>query len=146
MKRLSLLAAVLLIAACSSSSSGQKGDVADIAIDQTAGPSELNYPSGPIDVKYEIHITNRLATPVTLRRITFRTANPPGGAYTLVAREYTFNIPIAPNEEKVVEQWVHATGYGVSMRDREPVTVHGVAYFDTPDGIKNQIFNQELQQ
>src|ERR1041385_5975166 len=110
MKRLPLLALLLLVAACSSSSS-QKASVADIAIDQTAGPAELGYPAAPMDVKYEIHITNRLNVPITLKRITFRTANPPGGAYTLVPREYTFNIPLAPAQETVVEQWLHAMGY-----------------------------------
>jgi len=32
------------------------------------------------------------------------------------------------------------------MRDREPVTLKGTAYFETPQGIYNQILNQEIQQ
>ena len=147
--KVAAVAAVLFLAACSSAPQGSKANISapDFYIEQTFGPGDVGYPDASIDVKYAIRIRNRSTIPMTLKRVNLHTVNPSGGAYTLTApHEHSFNVEIPPNGEKLVELWVHARSYGVSMRDREPVTVHGVAYFDTPAGVKNQIFNQELQQ
>ena len=46
-----------------------------------------------------------------------------------------------------MEFWVKAYGYGRSMRDTEPVTIRGVAYFRTLAGqYINEPFVRELQQ
>ena len=148
MKSLAVFAA-LFLAACSSTPQGPKADVAapEFEIEQTFGPGDVGYPDGPLDVKYELRIHNRSTVPMTLKRLSLRTVNPAGGAYTLTPPlEHTFNVPIPPNGEKTVELWAHARSYGVSMRDREPVTLKGVAYFDTPQGYVNQPIIQELQQ
>ena len=148
MKQLAV-AAIVLLAACSSAPSGPKANIPapDFDIEQTFGPGDLGYPDGPLDVKYQLHIVNNATIPITLKRVNLHTVNPPGGAYTLTPPlEHPFNEPIPAKGEKTVEMWAHAQGYGVSMRDREPVTVKGVAYFDTEQGIYNQILNQELQQ
>jgi len=148
MKSLAVFAA-LFLAACSSTPQGPKADVAapEFEIEQTFGPGDVGYPDGPLDVKYELRIHNRSTVPMTLKRLSLRTVNPAGGAYTLTPPlEHTFNVAIPPNGEKTVELWVHARSYGVSMRDREPITLKGVAYFDTPQGYVNQPIIQELQQ
>jgi hypothetical protein len=149
MKRLSFLLALVLLAACSSASQGPKANLPEPGFDmeQTFGPGDVGYPDGPIDVKYEIRITNASAVPITLKRINLHTVNPPGGAYTLTQPlEHPFEIVIPPNGEKTVELNAHARSYGVSMRDREPVTVKGIAYYQTPEGYINQAINQEIQQ
>jgi hypothetical protein len=149
MKRLAFAAALLVVSACGSTQSqGPKAKIPEpaFAIDQVVGPGELNFPNGPIDVRYDLEIGNRATEPITFRRIRVRTVNPPGGAYTLEPREYTFNVTIPPNQKTVVTLWAKATGYGVSMRDHEPVTVRAIIYYDTPHGYYNQIFNQELPQ
>jgi hypothetical protein len=148
MKHLALLAA-LFLAACSSTPQGPQANVAapEFEIEQTFGPGDVGYPDGPLDVKYELRIRNRSTVPMTFKRLSLRTVNPAGGPYTLTQPlEHTFNVPIPPNGEKTVELWAHARSYGVSMRDREPVTLKGVAYFDTPQGYINQPIIQELQQ
>lgn len=148
MKHLAVLAAILL-AACSSTPQGPKANIAapDVDIDQTFGPSDVGYPDGPIDVKYVLSIRNNATVPITLVRVNLHTVNPPGGAYTLTPPlEHPFKVEIPPSGEKSVEMWAHARSYGVSMRDREPVTLKGIAYFNTPQGYYNQILNQELQQ
>src|SRR5215831_1511956 len=148
MKYLAVLAAIVL-AACSSAQSGSTANITvpDLELEQTFGPGNLGFPDAPIDVKYAIRITNHASVPVTLKRINLHTVNPPGGAYTLSAPlVHPFSVEIPPNGEKTIELWAHAQGYGVSMRDREPVTVKGVAYFDTPQGYYNLPINQELQQ
>jgi hypothetical protein len=147
MKRFALLAA-LLLAACSSSQ-GPKANIPEpqLEIEQTFGPGDLGYPDAPFDVKYEVRVVNRAAVPITLKRVNLHTVNPPGGAYTLTAPLiHPFEVTIPPTGEKTVELWAHAQGYGVSMRDREPVTIKGVAYFQTPQGYINLPISQELQQ
>ncbi len=148
MKYLAALAAIVL-AACSSAQTGSTATITapDLELEQTFGPGNVGYPDAPIDVKYAIRMTNHAAIPITLKRINLHTVNPPGGAYTLSPPlVHPFNIEIPPNGEKTVEMWAHAQGYGVSMRDREPVTVKGVAYFETAQGYYNLPINQELQQ
>lgn len=142
-------AAVVLLAACSSTPQGPKANIPEpgLEIEQTFGPGDLGYPDGPLDVKYELRITNPSTVPITFKRLNLHTVNPPGGAYTLTPPlEHVFNVTVPPSGEKTVEMWAHARGYGVSMRDREPVTVKGIAYFDTAQGYINKAVNEELQQ
>src|SRR6266498_3490910 len=124
MKRFAVAAAILLAAACASTPKGPKANIPapDIDVEQTFGPGEAGYPDGPLEVKYEIRIVNKATMPITLKRLNLHTVNPPGGAYTLNPPfEHSFNITIPPASEQVVTLWAHATGYGVSIRDREPV-------------------------
>ena len=149
MKRLAFFAALLLAACSSASSQGPKANIAEptVDIEQTFGPGDVGYPDAPIDVKYQLRIRNNAAVPITLKRINLHTVNPPGGAYTLTPPlQHPFSVTIPPNGEQTVQLWAHAQSYGVSMRDREPVTVKGVAYYQTPQGYLNQAINQELQQ
>lgn len=148
---LSLLA-TLVFAACSSSSSqvssGPRGDFTEpnVEIRQVVGPAELGYPQGPIEVQYEFEIKNNASVPVTLRRVRVSTVNPIGGAYRLVARDYYMSKAIAPNTVEVVQVWARGYGFGRGPRDTEPVTLKGVAYFDTPTGYYNFPFMREMGQ
>lgn len=150
MKSAAVLLALVFVAACSSSTpQGPNANISapDLEVEQTFGPGDLGFPDAPIDVKYQLRIQNRSTIPMTLKRLNLHTVNPPGGAYTLVQPlEHVFNIEVPPGGEKTTEFWVHARSYGVSMRDREPVTIKGVAYFDTPQGYYNLPVNQEIQQ
>lgn len=145
-----VLAAALLLAACSAATSGPKANVAQpqFAIEQLFGPAEAGYPVGPLEVQYRIEIANRADVALRLERITISTVNPEGGAYTLVApHDYHFTKEIPSRSTDTVEFWAKAYGYGRSMRDTEPVTIKGVAYFRTPAGeYLNQPFVRELMQ
>jgi hypothetical protein len=144
--------AFILLAACSSSapqSAGPKADIPEpqIGIEQVYGPSDAGFPYGAFEVKYRLEIQNRADVPLTLKRITISTSNPEGGAYSLVApRDYYFNKIIPAKSVETAEFWAHAYGYGRSMRDTEPVTVKGVAYFQSPTGYVNQVFIREIGQ
>ena len=146
------LAAALLLAACSSSSvsSGPKANVPapQFAIEQVFGPAQANFPEGPYEVQYRIEIQNRADVALRLEKLTISTVNPEGGAYTLTApHDYHFTKEIPSKSTDVVEFWAKAYGYGRSMRDTEPVTIKGVAYFRTPAGeYVNQPFVRELMQ
>src|SRR5689334_13134458 len=142
----------VLVAACSSSSApgGPKANVPQpqFRIDQVFGPAEANFPEGPYEVKYRLEIANRADVALRLEKLTISTVNPEGGAYTLTApHDYYFKNEIPSKSTDDVEFWAKAYGYGRSMRDTEPVTVKGVAYFRTPAGeYVNQPFMRELQQ
>jgi hypothetical protein len=145
------LASVVLLAACvSSAPQGPKANVPQpqFAIEQVFGPAEANYPVGPYEVQYRIEIANRADVALRLERMTIATVNPQGGAYTLTApHDYYFKKEIPSKSSDVVEFWAKAYGYGTSMRDTEPVTIRGVAYFRTPTGeYLNEPFVRELPQ
>ena len=149
-----LLALLFFLAACSSSSpqsgAATKAKVAqpDFAIEQLFGPADANFPFGPFEVQYRFEIANKADVPLTLKRITISTINPQGGAYTLLTpNDYYFNKSIPARSTEPVEFWAKAYGYGRSMRDTEPVTIKGVAYFETAGGgYLNQVFIRELAQ
>jgi hypothetical protein len=147
-----LLASALLLAACSTTTPQDTGPKANVAqpqftIDQTYGPVEANHPYGAFEVKYRFEVVNRADVPLTLKRITISTINPEGGAYTLTApQDYYFNRVIPAQSSDAIEFWARAYAYGRSMRDTEPVTIRGVAYFQSPSGYVNQVFVRELGQ
>jgi hypothetical protein len=146
------VAFALLVASCSSSApqaAGPRAEVPapEIGIEQLYGPSNAGYPYGNFEVKYEFQIHNRADVPLTLKRITISTSNPEGGSYSLVPpRDYYFNRSIPPNWVEAVEFWARAFGYGPGIRDTEPLTVKGVAYFQSPSGYVNQVFVREVEQ
>ena len=147
--RPALPALLLLLAACASSPSGPKANIPapEFAIDQVTGPAEAGFPYGPFEVQYRLDVANHADVPLTLKRITISTANPEGGAYILTSpHDYYFNKTIAAKSTDAVEFWAKAYGYGPSPRDTEPVTIKGVAYFDSPAGYVNQVYVRELNQ
>src|SRR5213080_3217805 len=90
------LAAIFLLAACSSStqSNGPKANLPqpEFGIEQLRGPADVAFPVGPFEVQYRFEIANRADVALTLKRITIITVNPEGGAYSLTApHDYYFN-------------------------------------------------------
>src|SRR5438034_7523568 len=145
------LAAIFLLAACSSStqSNAPKANLPQpqFGIEQLVGPAEASYPYGPFEVQYRFAIANRADVPLTLKRITISPVNPAGGAYTLRSpHDYYFNKEIAARSMDAIELWARAYGYGQSPRDTEPVTIKGVAYFQAPSGYVTEVFVRELPQ
>ena len=147
------LVALLVVAACSSSTPRSSGPQAKVpqpqfSIDQIFGPADANFPTSPFEVQYRMEIANKADVSLTLKRITLNTVNPEGGAYSLTApHDYYFNKEIPANSADAIEFWVKAYGYGRSMRDSEPVTIRGVAYFQASSGgYLNAVFIRELQQ
>ncbi len=147
MKRGTLL--FLLFAACATTKPNQpKVNIPEpgIGIEQVVGPGDLGFPYGPIEVKYNFAVQNNAPISITLIRIDIQSDNPAGGAYTLRRNFYNFHQEIPPNSVGVVTFWAKAMSWGRSMRDTEPVTVRGVAYFQTANGTTQKIFIRELSQ
>lgn len=148
-----LIAAALVLAACSSSAPAtpqQKANVPDpdFEIRQIVGPREQNADEGPLEVKYRLDIGNRADVTITLARVELFTVNPPGGAYTLDLqhRTYYFRKAIDPHQTASIEFWAKAIAYGAGPRENEPVTVRGTLYFESPNGYLRHVFVKELSQ
>jgi len=151
MKRFALLA-LFVIAACSSGAPKQAGPKASIpepelSLEQVHGPAQENYAGGRTEIKYELTVSNKADVPMTLRRLTLRSVNPAGGAYSLIGPfDHYFNQTVPPHGEAIVLFWSKAVFYGRSPREAEPVTVQGTAYFETPAGYVNKVFVADLSQ
>lgn len=147
MKRLPLLLLVLAAVACSSGKS-QRAEIIrpEIDIRQLVGPSDLAYPRGIMEIQYEVRVANRSSEPITLRRIDVQSVGT--GAYTLRREFFPFNEVIQPDQYKTVTFWVKAWARGrvAGAGSNEPVTVRGIASFESPVGEFNQIFQRDLSQ
>jgi hypothetical protein len=138
---------LLLLASCATSKQ-PKANVPEpgIGLEQIVGPAQLGYPYGPIEVKYNFAVQNNAAEPITLLRVDIQTINPAGGAYSLRHEFYNFRQSIPPNSIGVVTFWARAFSWGRGLREAEPVTVRGVAYFESAKGMFQKIFIREISQ
>ena len=149
MKRLLLLLLLvaLLFAGCASSKQPRtKIPEPGLGIEQVVGPADLGYPYGPIEVKYNFAVQNNAAEPITLIRVDIQSINPAGGAYTLRRDFHNFRQTIQPNSVGVVSFWAKAFSWGRGLRESEPVSVRGVAYFESATGTFQKVFIRELSQ
>lgn len=144
-KTVALLLLSLTVAACASSSN-PKIPEPGVGIEQVVGPAELNYPYGPIEVKYNLGIQNNAPFPITLTRIDVATTDPAGGSYALRRDFYSFKETIPANSTRVIPFWAKAFAFGRTMRNTEPVTFRAIVYFNTPQGTYQKVFIRELSQ
>jgi len=141
------LAALLVLAGCASSAqSSGDADKLQIQLAQfdTPGASNLYYFAGPINVRYQLSITNPTSDTYTLRRIELRTTSP--GAYSLHTPPSSITAVIPPGKTTVVNLSAWARSSGSYLRAEEPVTIQGTAYLDGPHGPFAKIFTQMLTQ
>ena len=134
----------LLIIGCSSSSKPGGMIRPEIEIEQAVGPGDVGYPRGIIEVQFAMKISNRSAQPVTLRRIEIQSVG--GGGYTLRHETQVFNKTIEPDHFDTVKFWVRALAKGDTPAANEPVTIRGVAQFDSPAGSMQQFFLKNISQ
>ncbi|HYM61493.1 MAG TPA: hypothetical protein VEZ11_11450 [Thermoanaerobaculia bacterium] len=148
MKRaLPVLFASLATVACSSGAPrAQKVEIIqpELVFRQSVGPSDLNYPRGFLEVKYDVQVANRSAEPITVRRIEIQ--SDASGAYVIRKDRFLFDQKIDPDHFAVVSFWVRGLARGDSARGTAPVTIRGVVYFDSPVGAFHQFFIRELSQ
>lgn len=115
-------------------------------MEQEVGPRELNYPYGPIDIKFNLGVRNNAQIPITLIRVDLASLNPAGGAYSLRRDFHNVRETIPPNSERVVSFWAKGFSFGRGIRENEPITVRGIAYFESPSGTFQKIFIRDLSQ
>ncbi len=142
-----LIIVAAFFAACASSKNpAAKIPEPGIGIEQVVGPADLGYPYGPIEVKYNFAVQNNASHEITLIRIDIQSINPAGGAYSLRREFHNFRQTIPANSIGVVSFWARAFGWGRGARETEPVSIRGVAYFESPKGTFQQVFIRELSQ
>ncbi|MDQ6800808.1 MAG: hypothetical protein M3041_08225 [Acidobacteriota bacterium] len=144
-----LLLTTALFTSCASSQqadSKPKHPEPAIGLEQAVGPAQLGYPYGPIEIKYDMAIQNNSAETITLVRVNLQSINPGGGAYSLRRDFYNFKQAIPPNSIGVVSFWAKAFSWGRGPREAEPVSVRGIAYFESAAGSFQKVFIRELSQ
>src|SRR5215212_6766168 len=93
MRRLAL-ASVLLLAACSSNPSKDAPPIGvDLALVNT--PANILYFAGPVNLQFEVTLTNPTDQTVTLRRLDLRTFG--GGSFVMRATGTPFHVEVKPH-------------------------------------------------
>src|SRR4051794_37650123 len=109
MKAASILAALLIVSGCASSSNTQNQLATKVQLElgQVGSFNNSYYFAGPVSIQYQLGIANNTGVPVTLRRLQLRTVNP--GAYSLRTPTSTITANVPPGQSTVVN--LSACGY-----------------------------------
>ncbi|HVR43154.1 MAG TPA: hypothetical protein VMS56_06860 [Thermoanaerobaculia bacterium] len=145
MKRAAILLVLLAtLSACSSGSRMPAGLIApEIALAQIGDYSfNLQY-RGPITISYQIAVANPSSEPIRLRQVKF--SNVGTGAYYVRTEPQFFNRDIPPGQTLVATFSLPAFSQGGMTGSREPVTIRGIAYFDSEAGAFQKVFFSSFQ-
>lgn len=149
MKRMILLAclATLACATHDASSPNAKLPPPEIELAQLSGPGDQGFPPGFFQVEYVLRIENKSSEPLTLTQLDLQPMGG-GGPYRLRRELYTFKNIIAPGQMEEVTFWANAfsTGGYNSVDAYAPVSVRGIATFESPAGTVRKIFVKVLPQ
>jgi hypothetical protein len=141
--------AILILVTLAACASSQATDPTrpQVDLEEITGPRDMGYTQGSFDVQYELYIANRRAEPITLRRVELTTTGG-DGAYSLRRGFYVFKEVIAPGTQSSVKFWAHAVSnyYPGDPGSTSPVSIRGVATFDSPHGAFQQLFVKVLSQ
>ena len=133
-----------LLSSCATSQSSANLIQPDIQLIQTMGPPGLAYMRGPISLQYVVRITNKSSETITLRSLQLSTVG--SGAYSLRTGTSPIRRQIAAGETAEIP--ISAWGYtaGGFLGSTVPVSIRGIARFDTPEGPMQKLFLEELSQ
>jgi hypothetical protein len=144
MKRATLFALAVFLAACASSRSSSSGPNVTVELAQLNSASDVFYMRGPVSIQYQLSITNPTSQPLTLTRLDLQTMGI--GAYSLRANGTPMNLTVAPNSTSnyTISVWGYANGG--YLASSAPVTMRGTAYFKGPSGSFLRMFNENIPQ
>ncbi len=156
MKRILLLACLASLAMVACATHDATHDVAkqnakipppEIELAQLSGPADQGFPPGFFQVEYALRIENKSNEPLTLTQLDLQPMGG-GGPYRLRHDLYTFKNVIAPGQMEAVTFWANAfsTGMYNSVDAYAPVSVRGIATFESPAGTVRKIFVKVLSQ
>jgi hypothetical protein len=136
MKKLTVAAAVLLLAACSmNNTAGTKVPDPEVRLDQTSTmPGAAEYVTGGIPVSFRLSVTNRASIPITLKRVQVTSVGEAGG-YEVRETTIPFNLTLPPGASDAAEFTVGAISTGMNVTGtNEPVTIRVISVYDTAEG------------
>lgn len=137
---LSVFALSLLLAGCASSK--QSGPNVTVQLAQLNSSSNVFYFAGPVNIEYQLAITNPTNQPLTLTRLDLQTIG--SGAYFLRNSGTPMNLKVAPNATTSYTISVWGQSRGGYLASGEPVTIRGTAFFQGPSGSFVRLFNQNI--
>jgi hypothetical protein len=129
---------LVIVAGCSSGSSGASGSRAKIAkpeilLVQTSGvPIAARHSDGMLSIHYALRVENRADETIKLRRVTVQSISE--GAYYVDSTSRPFDVAIEPQQKKEVKFWVAARPAGTIVGANGPVTMRVTCQFDSRDG------------
>jgi hypothetical protein len=148
-RRLVLLVALPTLAALAACASGPPpandgGPEVEIVLGQVALRSDILFFRGPVPLDFVLTVRNRSDVPVTLRRVELRTQG--RGAYSLRAEAPNLRRTIAPGAEESIQLSTWGRSRGGFLSPNEPVTLLGIARFESPSGPFTRFVNTYVPQ
>ena len=100
------------------------------------------YFAGPVNLQFEVTLTNPTDQPVTLRRLDLRTVG--GFSFVMRATGTPFHLQVKPHGSTSATMAAWGNSRGGMLAEDEPINLQGTAYFDGPKGSFVKIFNTVL--
>jgi hypothetical protein len=129
MKRIFLTFATFMIAASALAASTP---AVQARLVQTTMPSDMIFFRGPINVQYQLTITNPGSQPLTLSRLNLSTTGP--GGYRLHTGDAVVKTVIPANGSVTLNLSAWANARGGFIGSSEPVEMHGQLWLAPPKG------------
>jgi hypothetical protein len=126
-----IVALLLFAAACASNPQNQSPPIG-VELALVDSPGSVLYFPGPVNLRFEVTLTNPTDEPVTLRRLDLRTIG--GSSLFLRATGTPFNVEVKPHGSTSVTTSVWANSRGGMLAQDEPISLQATAYFDGPKG------------
>ena len=131
----------IVLAGCATSTQSSGPNVT-IQLAQVNSAPDIFYYAGPVNIQYQVSITDPTNEPLTLTRLDLQSVGP--GAYSVRTESTPMNLKVAPNATTnyLISVWGRARG-GYLAAD-EPVSIRGTAYFKGPSSSFVKIFTQNI--
>ena len=137
------LTVALLVAGCGSSNlSSNGGPNVTVHLAQVNTAPDVFYFAGPVNIQYQLSITNPTSDALTLTRLDLETIGP--GAYSLRTAATPMNLKVPPNSTATYTISVWGRARGGYLAADEPVTLRGTAYFKGPSGSFVRILTENI--
>jgi hypothetical protein len=137
-----LIAALLLFVAACASNPKDEGPPIGVELALVDSPGSVVYFPGPVNLRFEVTLTNPTDQPVTLRRLDLRTLG--GGSFFMRATGTTFHVAVPPHGTKTVTMSAWGASRGGMLAEDEPIQLQGTAYFNGPQGAFVRMINTRL--
>lgn len=133
-------ASLLLLAACASTPTDQ-GPPIGVELAMTT-PSNVLYFPGPVNLAFQVTLTNPTDQAVTLRRLDLRTLG--STSVFLRASGAPMNLQVKPHGTVTVPMAAWGRSRGGMLAEDEPLQMQATAYFDGPKGAFVKLVNTVL--